>query len=361
MGPELGGRRMCGSRLVLLGGFRLYRDDGTAIPLTARKMQALLAYLALQPQHRCARDRLAGLLWEGSTSAHARQSLRQLLAELRRALPRDERFLDTPGDDVRIPPGTLTVDVHDFERLLDEDTPEALARAVELYRGELLEGFDPRAPAFDDWLMAERSRLHERALSALQQLLEHEMAGEATARAIRRALHLLSLDPLRESAHRRLMELYARQGHYGAALKQYRVCQQTLRRELNVPPEDATERVFMEQRQGARRGATEAPTAPTHADDHCAPSPLPGRGRRPYCARPSPPACTPTRRRGRAPRWPTASAATAASPWRRTTTVSWPSSASPRPTATTPYAPYAPPWACATRWPACGLASLAAR
>ncbi len=260
---------MSTSRLILLGGFRLYRADGSAVPLAVRKGQALLSYLALQPGRRCSRDRLAALLWEDSSTPNARQSLRQVLTDLRRLLPRDEPILDTEGEDVGVIPDALEVDVHEFEQLLDEGTPEAQARAVELYQGRFLEGFDPRASAFEDWLMAERSRLHELALGALQQRVEHERASNATARAIRSTLHLLSLDPLRESAHRALMELYCRQGHYGAALKQYRVCQRTLRRELDVAPEQETQRLFrriMEQRQSAADEPAEPPLQSSPAE-----------------------------------------------------------------------------------------------
>ncbi|MDX1604803.1 MAG: BTAD domain-containing putative transcriptional regulator, partial [Candidatus Competibacterales bacterium] len=156
----------------------------------------------------------------------------------------------------------VAVDVRDFEHLLDDATPRALARAVELYRGEFLEGFNPRAPAFEDWLMAERSRLRERALMAMQALLDQELANGATERAIRLALRLLALDPLRESVQRTLMELYARQGHYGAALKQYRVCQQVLRRELGIAPESATQQRYRQLLQHRQRAAAESPDDP---------------------------------------------------------------------------------------------------
>lgn len=249
-------------KLVLLGGFQLHVADGGTVPLGVKKAKALLAYLALQPGQRCARDRLAALLWEDSTDSQARQSLRQVLAELRRTLPQAERVLDTEGDGVVLVADAVAVDVRDFERLLDDATPQALVRAVELYQGEFLEGFNPRAPAFEDWLMAERSRLRERVLEAMQALLDHDLASGASERAIRRALRLLALDPLRESVQRTLMELYARQGHYGAALKQYRICQQVLRRELGIAPESATQQLYRQMLQYRQSAPAEPPDEP---------------------------------------------------------------------------------------------------
>jgi len=49
-------------RLTVLGGFRL-RVDSRAVPLPAKKAQALLAYLALRPGRPHGRDTLMGLLW----------------------------------------------------------------------------------------------------------------------------------------------------------------------------------------------------------------------------------------------------------------------------------------------------------
>lgn len=259
-------------KLVLLGGLQLHTAGGGSVELGVRKAKALLAYLAMEPRQRCSRDRLAALLWEDSAETHARQSLRQVLTELRRTQLCRCRVLVTEGDDVALAPHAVEVDVREFERLLDEGTLPALDRAVELYRGEFLEGFNPRAPAFEDWLMAERSRLRERAVEAMQVLLDSELERGAIGRAIHRALRLLSLDPLRESVRRTLMELYARQGRYGAALKQYRVCQEVLRRELDIAPEAATQALYRKLRH--LRGSA-SPGSSTAAETQAAVSSAP--------------------------------------------------------------------------------------
>lgn len=269
---------MSGHRLELLGGFRLRGADGTMWPVTARKGQALLSFLALQAEQGCTRDRLAALLWEDSSDAHARQSLRQVLAELRRSLPGDPAIIETAGEDVGLRPDALSIDVIEFERLLDEAVPEHRQRAVALYRGELLEGFNPRAPAFEDWLTSERNRLRERMLTAIEALLRDELAAERSAGAMDHALRLLALDPLNEWAHRTLMELHVRQGHFGAALKQYRACQYTLRRELDVAPEAETEDLFRRIMQQRRQGGVARPAPAVAGAADTSPGPAaPGR------------------------------------------------------------------------------------
>ena len=141
----------------------------------------------------------------------------------------------------------VEVDVVTFERCIAEGSPQALEQAAEVYRGDLLLGFTLNEPLFEEWLVAERERLREKALEALARLLTHQSKAAGTERAIQTAvLALLGLDPLQEAVHRTLMGLYARQARRGAALKQYQVCVGVLWRELGTEPEAETRELYQE-------------------------------------------------------------------------------------------------------------------
>jgi TolB-like protein/tetratricopeptide (TPR) repeat protein len=140
----------------------------------------------------------------------------------------------------------VTVDVSEFEAVAGSPDPDKLERAATLYQGDLLEGISPGSAQFEEWLRAERERLHELALETFAKLLAHQMKLGASEPAIQTALRLLSLDPLQEATHRALMRLYARQGRRAAALRQYQVCVDALQRELGVEPEEATKQVYRE-------------------------------------------------------------------------------------------------------------------
>jgi tetratricopeptide (TPR) repeat protein len=133
-----------------------------------------------------------------------------------------------------------------FERLVQGGGPEGLARAVDLYRGDLVEGLAFRGALFEDWLMAERERLRELALDALAKLLAHQRSAGSAEAALQTALRLIALDPLQEAVHRTIMRLYAQLGRRGAALRQYRVCLGVLQRELGVEPEADTRQLYQE-------------------------------------------------------------------------------------------------------------------
>ncbi|MBP0639842.1 BTAD domain-containing putative transcriptional regulator [Cupriavidus sp. AcVe19-6a] len=249
---------MTRARLDLFGGFQLSSADGTPIPLTARKARAVLAYLALAQGRAQPRDKLAALYWAESNAEQARSSLRQALSASRRAL--DDA--GTPGQHVLLAEGDcvtlvgITVDVCEFEQCAREATPASLARAADLYRGDLLEGFHAAAPAFDHWLAIERERLRGVALGALAKLLAHHEQAGATDLAIACATRLLALDPLQEGVHRVLIRLYERQGRQALALKQYRLCRAALQRELRVSPEPETEALYQAILRARREPAT---------------------------------------------------------------------------------------------------------
>ncbi|HMN27709.1 MAG TPA: tetratricopeptide repeat protein [Caldilineaceae bacterium] len=206
------------------------------------KAQALLYYLAAtkRPQPRLV---LAGLFWGGVDDHYARRNLNRTLSNL----------TDLVGDHLAITRQTLAfdrsqpywLDVEAFEAAATI-TPaggrvDAMTQAVELYRGDFLEGFYIHdAPEFEQWVSAERTRLREVMLQVLHALADHYAAHGDLGRAIDYVRQGLKLEPWREEAHRQLMVLLAKSGQRSAALAQYELCRQTLAAELNVEPDAAT-------------------------------------------------------------------------------------------------------------------------
>jgi DNA-binding SARP family transcriptional activator len=118
--------------------------------------------------------------------------------------------------------------------LLDVATAVDLEQALELYRGDLLEGF------YYDWVLAERECLRALYVRGRLRLLDHYAAASDLERAIECGREVLRLDPLRETVHRRLIELYARNGERAAARRQYHRLVQLLAEELQVAPAPET-------------------------------------------------------------------------------------------------------------------------
>jgi predicted ATPase/DNA-binding SARP family transcriptional activator len=253
-------------RITLMGGLSLRRTEAPAAEAISRfptrKTAALLAYLAYYLDREHPREVLIGLLWPEVDLGAGRQSLSVALSALRRLLEPEGAapgaVLISDRICVRLSPAEVETDVRELEAKLAEadSAPDAavretaLAAAVAAYGGTLLPGF------YEDWIPAEQERLASRYFDALDRLVELHAGAGRYAEAMEFARKALAIDPLRESAHRQLIRLYAATDQASAAIRQYQELERQLRRELDAHPSDATRALIREiQRAGAAPAA----------------------------------------------------------------------------------------------------------
>jgi DNA-binding SARP family transcriptional activator len=236
-------------QIALLGDLQMRSAAGSLFTISAKKSQALMAYLAVKPSQRVSREKIASLLWSSTGPDQARQSLRQTLSTLRKELTQlspDAKILIEENDLLGLDDSLVECDVAAFEPLVAAGTEEALVKASQLYRGDLLDGFQINEERFDQWVIAERDRLHRMALRAHTQLLELQSRRGAIDDAIVTAQRSLRIDILQEPMHRSLMRLYMQSGDLLNAIQQFETCAKVLRRELRVEPDAETKNLHRE-------------------------------------------------------------------------------------------------------------------
>ena len=223
-------------------------ESGALINISAKKSQAMLAYLGVKPAQMVSRDKMSSLLWSSTAPEQARQSLRQTLSTLRKELANlsSKKILIEEGDFLSLDASLVRVDVVEFESLVAAGTAEALDPATRLYGGDFLDGFQLDEEKFDQWVIAERDRLHRLALKAHAQLVDILARHDSIDQAVAVAQQSLRLDALQEPMHRTLMRLYIRSGDMANALQQYDACAKVLRRELGVEPDAETKSLQQE-------------------------------------------------------------------------------------------------------------------
>ncbi|MEM7797671.1 MAG: BTAD domain-containing putative transcriptional regulator [Chloroflexota bacterium] len=229
-------------KLYLLGQPHIFQQ-GEVRHLKQRKGIALLAYLALSAVPR-PREKLISLLWAESAGDAARKNLRNLLWAIRRELGPDV-IIGESGESLQIA-GSVWVDGLSFQAEIDAgDGPLSWEEPIALYRGELLEAFHIRdAPAFEQWVLAERERFQQKYLNTVRRLLSWYRTEGRQTDLIEKARRALSIDPLQEGIHRLLIEAYAAQGDRSDALQQFDLLRETLWEELGVTPVDETLRLI---------------------------------------------------------------------------------------------------------------------
>src|SRR4030095_7265193 len=160
--------------LRLFGGVHArFGEQGLTFP--TRKAEALLAYLAVRPEEAYLRSKLAGIFWGDAGKEQARQSLRQSLSFLRRALScAPSQILVVQGELVSLDRSSLDIDVVEFERLASRNHSKSLGQGAAPYAGDLLDGVDISEEPFEDWLRHERARLREIAVNVLTRLVSYQ-------------------------------------------------------------------------------------------------------------------------------------------------------------------------------------------
>ena len=235
----------------LFGKLRVCHDEQVLTSLEARKVQELFCYLLLYRDRPHPRETLTDLLWNGNSTAQAKKYLRHTLWQLQSTLyahvePCQSHFLLVEADWIQLNPATtLWLDVAVFEQAfamtqgipgyaLDAQQKQALQLAIQLYQGDLLEGW------YQEWCLFERERLQNMYLEMLSKLMDACEAVQEYEAGLIYGARILRCDLAHEPTHRRLMRLHYLTGNRTAALRQYRRCLSALKEELDVKPGKST-------------------------------------------------------------------------------------------------------------------------
>ena len=212
-----------------------------SVPLTKVKSQkgvALLCYLAVSGKP-ATRPFLAALFWPDIPDSKALTNLRKVLSRLKPL----HAYLIITRETVTLNPETdVWLDVAEFEAgtAVKQDVLH-LQKAISLYDGDFLAGFMlPDTPLFEEWMLAQRARLREIAVTTLYRLVTHFTEEGEYETAVVYARQLLTIEPWHEETHRQLMRLLALLGQRSAALMQYETCRRLLAEELGLEPTAAT-------------------------------------------------------------------------------------------------------------------------
>lgn len=212
--------------LSLLDGFQVRRGGRVVgLPLSAQRLLAFLALHARPVQ----RLFVAGSLWLAASEDRANASLRTTLWRLRRL----DRGL------VQATPAHVAL-VSDVAIDLRE-TSAAARRAIS---GDLQEGdlsmlctTEELLPDwYDDWVVIERERFRQLHLHALDALCDRFTGAGRYADAANAALCAITIEPLRESAHRALIGTHLAEGNQGEAIRHYDLYRSLLARRLGLDP-----------------------------------------------------------------------------------------------------------------------------
>jgi DNA-binding SARP family transcriptional activator len=246
----------------LFGKFSLRCSDQELLAHVSKGAREILGYLVVHRSAPVPRETLAGLVAPNASLERSRKALRQALWSLRSHLVGDDgmdasHILEISDGWIQLRPDAVWLDVREFEHMAVRRTPvertdlipldpTRLAQSIELYRGDLLQGW------YQDWCLEERERLRQIYLETLDALVAVCESNRDVNAGVAYCIRALHSDPARECTHRSLMRLYCLSGDRASAIRQYERCVEALRAELGVEPEAETKDLDRAIRAGSR-------------------------------------------------------------------------------------------------------------
>ncbi len=260
-------------RIKLFGNLQISFEGRPLTALNTSRLQSLASYLILHGEGAQPREHLAFLFWPASSESQARTNLRQLIHNLKRALPPACDLLEITHFAVRWRIGeNCTVDAAEFQKAVQNAARaradsnlagelQSLTTAAQIYEDDLLPAL------YDDWLMPIREEYRQRLCDVLQRLAALCEGRAQFESAIPLAERLVALDPFSESHYQLLIRLYVANRDRASAIRAYHRCQRALRREMGVNPGPATVELFerLLRTSPEREAATGQPPGPVMA------------------------------------------------------------------------------------------------
>ncbi len=256
-------------KISCLAGFKLYRE-GCLVPRSLwknRKSPLLFLYLVMNHDRPVTQEQLLKLFWPDKEAGKARHNLSVAVYNIRRVLEPELKkgrksfylFNQYHICQFRSPPH-FWYDVDIFTRAWEKGRAlirqgenshawEVLVVAEQLYKTGYLSEIQNVG-----WIEEERRRLREIYIEMLLWLSSEAYRRRDNNSALWYAQKVLAQDSCREEAYQCLMRTYLRLGKRTAAIQQYEICYNLLKKHYGLVPLQETQNLYRKILEGEEEG-----------------------------------------------------------------------------------------------------------
>ncbi len=252
-------------KVVCLSGFELYRE-GCLVSRSVwknRKSLLLFLYLVMHRDRPLSQDHLLKLFWPGKAAREARHNLSVAVYNIRHILePELEKGRKSSYISNRChvcqfhSPPHFWYDVDVFTRAWEKGSAlirqgeysrawEVFTVVEQLYKTGYLSEIQNIG-----WIEEERRRLREIYIEMVLWLCSEAYRRQDYNAAVWYAQKVLAQDGCREEAHQLLMRTYLRLGKRTAAIRQYEICSDLLKKSYGLAPLRETQDLYRRILQG---------------------------------------------------------------------------------------------------------------
>jgi len=234
-------------KIHFFGAFRAHLNGNEIITWPKGKSKQLFKYLASKGKTPTPKEVLMELFWPNHSSESARnnlnvaiyslrQSLKKILTDTSFVLFKEGCYQINPKIKIWVDATQFCIHLNKASKLeLHGKTPlaiEQLHQAEALYVGPLLP-----EDAYCDWVLELQNQACENYRSTLKRLDNYYRTIGDIETSIALNKKIVTLDNCDENSHHHLMENYSSLGRRHLALRQFKICKDSLKRNLDLYPQ----------------------------------------------------------------------------------------------------------------------------
>jgi DNA-binding SARP family transcriptional activator len=240
--------------VFMLSQFRVLVGEELAENWLNNKSKSIFKYLVTYKNTPVHKERLMDLLWPDSDPELARNNLNVAIHNLRKTLTinkdypqiisfKDNTYFINPeialwsDNESFISHYNAGKELENCGNVIQAYKEYKIAES--LYQGEYL-----AEDRYDNWLMPIKQQYTNLYLILSDKLARYYFQAGNYESCIHVCYKSLSIDQSNEEAHCTIMKAYAQLGYHQLAIKQYHICKQILRREVDTTPSERTIKIF---------------------------------------------------------------------------------------------------------------------
>jgi DNA-binding SARP family transcriptional activator len=247
--------RLC---IYCFGEFRVFENDRLVKDWPNSKSKIVFKYLLSQRDRAASKEVLMGQFWPDASQSRARNSLNVAIYHIRHNFISNKKFPFILFQNDRYflnPKLNIWVDVDEFDHLVHQadqlereqqfdDAIDVYQTAEKLYLGDYLS-----EDIYEDWSISQRQDMRQKHLKSLKKIRTFNFNKKAYESCISYCKKAIEVESCDEEAHRQIMCCYSRLDQVNLAIRQFHLCVESLKRELNLPPSPETLALFQRIRQ----------------------------------------------------------------------------------------------------------------
>jgi DNA-binding SARP family transcriptional activator len=217
-----------------LFGEPLVKVNGKNVKFPYKKSEGLFYYVCLNKH--VSREDAINILWTDCNDSTARKNLRDAIYRIKRTL----------GDNIFLYNSKSIIELNEEIIEIDVDNVSA-TNILDIYRGHFLQNFIIKdCYDFENWTTEKRNYYKNIYLNEISKKI-NDFFNIGDFESIEKYSKILTEnDPYNEKIYRNLMKLHALSGDYNKSIKLYYNLFDLLEKDLNVSPENKTNKIFKE-------------------------------------------------------------------------------------------------------------------